>query len=117
MLVIDRPGIGFDDLVRLVSADGWLSENQRVLILQGSEEHNVYLVRILDPTEDGIFDEWPPAMIPTSQVTIYAMDYRNRGFAVRVVREIARGVGVLVDTNFGDVVQGAQLAESQLAPY
>jgi hypothetical protein len=114
VLVIDRPGVHLDDLARGFTFDHWLSDNGKSLILQDSSGNNVYVVEVLDAERDGVFEDWPADLLPESPGSIFALDYRQRSFAVAIVKEVAQLYEVLVDTNFGEVVRGDQLSESHL---
>jgi len=55
-------------------------------------------------------------MVPEGESTVFAVDYRDRDLAARVVREMAASIDMLVDTNYGEVVRGSRLTEDHLVP-
>ena len=116
VLVFERQKLTFHDLENLVEERSWLSENKKCLIIGDSDDRHLFIVRVAESDAEGIFEDWPHSMIPIGDYSVFAVDYRSREFATRVVREMAVTVDMLVDTNYGEIVRGSQLSAEHLVP-
>lgn len=114
VLVFERPELTFNDLGSLIAEKSWLSDNSKCLIVGDSDDRHLFVVRVVDPDSDGIFEAWPKDVLPLGATAIFAVDYRSCEFVVRVVQEIAAAIDMLVDTNYGEIVRGSQLSVEHL---
>jgi hypothetical protein len=73
-----------------------------------------YLVQILDPEADGVFDDWSSAALPSEPRAIFSIDYRSPDLVTEIVHSFASRWPIVVDTNFGDVVAGLALDKDLL---
>ncbi|MFD7658042.1 hypothetical protein ACFV4N_29065 [Actinosynnema sp. NPDC059797] len=98
--------------VRLVSL-GDATRNGKVIAVSAGGSRG-YLVPIADPAGEGLFEEWPTALLPTGPVAAFSLDYRDPTVVLEVVAALASLSEVLVDTNQGSVVPGDALTIEDL---
>jgi hypothetical protein len=84
-----------------------------VLTVRGAESV-CYLVEIADPSAAGLFEDWPPDLLPKGAWSGFAVDYRMPALAIAVVRCLAANRDVVVDTNFGNITPAQNLTEAML---
>ncbi|MGW4996822.1 hypothetical protein ACWEP8_04085 [Streptomyces hydrogenans] len=104
----------------MVAADDWnlesvansLKSTHRVLLTDRKfVEISHGLIRayacVMNPWEDGLFEDWPTALKPKGAFTAFSVDYRDHTLAESIVRTITSKTETIIDTNFGDVLTGA----------
>ncbi|MGW6405859.1 hypothetical protein ACWF95_01745 [Streptomyces vinaceus] len=108
-----------ETLVIVVVAEGWdlkalghaLSSSHQVSLTEGrclevSQAASSAYACVADPVEEGLFEDWPEALIPKDPFTAFSIDYRNPALAESIVRKISAKAAVVVDTNFDVVIPG-----------
>ncbi|MFB7466841.1 hypothetical protein ACFCZ1_25650 [Streptomyces sp. NPDC056224] len=108
-----------ETLVIVVAAEGWdlqavahtLRTSHQVFLTEGrylevSQATSSAYVCVMDPWEEGLFEDWPEELIPKGHFAAFSIDYRNPALMESIVREISAKANVAVDTNFGDVMSG-----------
>jgi hypothetical protein len=60
----------------------------------------------MEPNGDGLFEDWPKALVPEGPFTAFSVDYRKHMLAEAIVSELTRQAEAVVDTNFGEVLSG-----------
>ncbi|MEU9079158.1 hypothetical protein [Kitasatospora sp. NPDC048538] len=110
-----------ETLVIVIAAEGWgfqavanalESSHQVTLVddryLEVSQGTSSAYVCVMDPQEDGLFEDWPEVLIPKGPFSAFSVDYRDPMLMESIVREISAKVATAIDTNFGDVVAGGE---------
>ncbi|GLZ81916.1 hypothetical protein Afil01_67230 [Actinorhabdospora filicis] len=115
-----------ETLVVIVTAEGWdlgvfaaaLGASHQVapaspgsgrhLVVSRPESSARAYVVLMDREGDGLFEDWPEALIPEEPFAAFAIDYRVPALAESIARAILSGTTGLVDTNFGDVLTGEE---------
>lgn len=73
-----------------------------------------YVDPVPDPSTIELYDDWPPAQVPSGPASVYAVRYRDPELVVRAVHLLARHGRVLVDTDNDLVVDGSALTRDML---
>ncbi|WP_157849817.1 MULTISPECIES: hypothetical protein [Streptomyces] len=110
-----------ETLVIVIAAEGWgfqavanaLEPSHQVSLvddryLEVSQATSSAYVCVMDPQEDGLFEDWPEVLIPKGPFAAFSVDYRDPILMESIVREISVKVATAIDTNFGDVVSGGE---------
>ncbi|TDC69638.1 hypothetical protein E1193_30435 [Micromonospora sp. KC606] len=114
-LVVDDRTVDLGKLAEFVQSVGDVSVNGTVLTLRRGGEQ-CYVVEVSDPEVNGIFEDWPEVRVPKSPSAIFSVDYRAPDLVVALVHSIAQWCSLTVDTNYGQIVPGGDLAPDMLRP-
>lgn len=109
-----------ETLVLVVEAEGWdlralalileqaalhITRSKVGAFLEVAREGSSAYVCVLRPgDEEGLFDDWPEALIPDRPFTAISIDYRRPALAESIVTAVSGRARAVVDTNFGDVL-------------
>jgi hypothetical protein len=110
-----------ETLVLVVGAEAWdlpalalvLGGTLRGAVLEISQVDSsssayAYACVMRPGEEEGLFEDWPEALIPDGPFTAFSIDYRRPALAEAIVRAVAREAPAVVDTNFGDVLSAEE---------
>lgn len=115
-VVIDGADFHLVDLVADLRSVGQVDVGPGAVLTVRGAESVCYLVEIADPSAEGLFEDWPPDLLPKGGWSAFAIDYRAPRLTVAVVGCLAANRGAVVDTNVGDVVPAEGLTEAMLRP-
>lgn len=106
-----------ETLVLVVAAEGWdlpalarclqasdMAQSPAGACLEVTQGDSNAYVCVMRPEEDGLFDEWPTALVPEGPFTAFSIDYRRPALAESIVKAVKQRAPAIVDTNFGDVM-------------
>jgi hypothetical protein len=115
-VVVDEADLRVVDLVQELRSAGQVSVGPEAMVTVRGAGGVCYLVQIDDPAAEGLFEDWPPDLLPKGGWSAFAIDHRAPRLAVAVVGCLAANRGVVVGTNFGDIVPAEGLTEAMLRP-
>lgn len=103
VLVVEAEGWDLPTLARCLDAAQIAQSPAGACLDIVQDEAHAYAC-VMQPDEDGLFEDWPDALVPDGPFTAFSIDYRRPGLAEAIVRAVAQQVRAVVDTNFGDVL-------------
>ena len=113
VLVFDDSAPELVDLAEHLSSVGEIHQDLAVLTVRQGDDY-CYVVKVFDLEGDGVFEDWPPAAIPQGQSAVFSLDYRSPRLAVEIAHLLASWRALKIDTNYGQIVAGAQLRMDML---
>lgn len=108
VLIFDDPSLELVDLAQRLSILGEIHQERGVLTVRRGDDR-CYVVKVIDPEEDGVFEDWPEALLPGEPSAVFSANYRSPLLAVDIAHLLAGWRALKVDTNYGQVVAGGEI--------
>ncbi|MER5604579.1 hypothetical protein AB0F93_08195 [Micromonospora tulbaghiae] len=116
LIVVLDPSVGLGELRDLLEDEFVVSGDSVSLTISDPDEVQaaLFLVPVTDFVAEGVFEDWPTAMIPQKSASVFSFDYVDPRLMVKVVQAISGRFDSIVDTNYGVVLSAKALTREHL---